>query len=508
MGVVHASEALDCFVIFEMFRSCCCSGGAWDCFSDDAAMQQRCCDHLLSDCPKEEAALAEYHGRHGTLSAVKGVLSDSLAAPAGLVEYRGRGQPVCFAGHESREYTFERCCDESMGSEGDPTCWDDTMSFAWCCRPPAPVPRQAAAMCWLGSLRHWHELCCRGDSQHVVGPRGMTECWERAARLGEPSLSALDCCDFVPARGNGGGGGARCLVEGAATTCSYPGVAFRTPDMSDILVSRGQSVEVRERPPIFWSLAHPHPQVSALVAHLLTLGIGPYATAAEILQGEARALGIFNEVHAYTDFSFLSASEENLWRRHLDAWLHRQAKIAGFGWWKPVLCRHHLNRLPPSTGLLIFSDAGSRLEPVSAPSWRAALSVMRRFDVMAIVNTHFIEGRYTKRHTLQRFPLEDTGARDEGQFLTGLFILRRTPIVKDAGRRPAPGGVGAPCVRHRPCRRHARLGRGGRRLQAAPARAERVVATPQVRHPRPLRAVGGAGACERQRARAGNRRDV
>jgi len=57
---------------------------------------------------------------------------------------------------------------------------------------------------------------------------------------------------------------------------------------------------------------------------------------------------------------------------------------------------------------------------------------MRRFDVMAIVEVEFEERLYTKRAALRRFAeaLDGTGAATEGQFVTRLFALRRTPVVE------------------------------------------------------------------------------
>merc|ERR1712113_1101061 len=105
------------------------------------------------------------------------------------------------------------------------------------------------------------------------------------------------------------------------------------------------------------------------------------------------------------DFSWVSEKDEEVYRDHLYAWRNHGARIAGFGWWKPVLCRRHLSSddLPWRTGLLAFSDAGSILELPSAPSWRETLSAMRNYDVMAVAEGDFTEQLYTKRLTLDHF---------------------------------------------------------------------------------------------------------
>merc|ERR1711860_23737 len=111
--------------------------------------------------------------------------------------------------------------------------------------------------------------------------------------------------------------------------------------MGDIMQSQGKSVPIRGRPPILWALPVPHPRAPAPVAHFLTLGAGAYTGAARRISQEARNLGVFTEVHNYTRFNFITPKEEHDWAQHLRAWREHGARIAGYGWWKPVLCQRH-----------------------------------------------------------------------------------------------------------------------------------------------------------------------
>lgn len=169
------------------------------------------------------------------------------------------------------------------------------------------------------------------------------------------------------------------------------------------------------------------------MAHFVTLGVGDFASAAKRLHAEASDLGLFAEAYVHTDFSFLDAPESDVWARHLTAWQHFGARIAGFGWWKPALCRRYLasDSLPARSGLLVYSDAGSRIDKLSAGAWRSALVAMQRFDVLAIVEPEFAEHRFTKIDVFERFSTALAGslASIEGQFITGLIIFRKTPAA-------------------------------------------------------------------------------
>eukprot|EP00929_Paragymnodinium_shiwhaense_P093855 TRINITY_DN5416_c0_g1_i6.p1 TRINITY_DN5416_c0_g1~~TRINITY_DN5416_c0_g1_i6.p1 ORF type:complete len:435 (+),score=86.62 TRINITY_DN5416_c0_g1_i6:773-2077(+) len=338
---------------------------------------------------------------------------------------------------------------ERHGPKGDWACWDDNMDFDFCCKPPAPLPRQGDPVCWTGVLRHWHEYCCHGTAGHFPGPRGTIECWERANRLGQPGLTASRCCDFVLPRSAGvrehlSAGSLslpRCLWEGYATSCSYPGVVeMRQPSYQEILATKGVNYAMRYRrppeevaPPVLRVLrrspAERLGKPSRATLQLLTLGVGPFAKAAQRIKAQAMALGMFTHVHTYENFSFVTSGDERRYAKHLQAWRLGEARIAGFGWWKPVLCRRHLSVLPKKTGLLAFSDAGSFLLPSSLPSWQELIRAMRHFDIMAVVEADFNEVSFTKRATLNHFAfgqLRDTAAAREGQFITGLFVLRHT----------------------------------------------------------------------------------
>jgi len=187
---------------------------------------------------------------------------------------------------------------------------------------------------------------------------------------------------------------------------------------------------VTDRGPVVRAV--PAPRRPRGPAHLLTLGVGPFAGSARRLRRQALELRVFQQVHSYTNFSFAEEPAFRRWRGHLAAWREHRAPIAGYGWWKPVLCLRHLRRLPAEEGILVFSDAGSLLPASLAESWQEALLAMRRFHVLAVIDIHFEERRYTKRATLRRFAeaLDDTGAAREGQFLTGLFAFRRTPVAE------------------------------------------------------------------------------
>merc|ERR1711937_222227 len=114
----------------------------------------------------------------------------------------------------------------------------------------------------------------------------------------------------------------------------------------------------------------------------------------------------------------------------MHAWNHNSARVAGFGWWKPVLCRKHLSSLPSDDGLLVFSDAGNAFQQSSTDSWKQVFDVMHHFDILAIVDD-FVERYYTKRRVLQLFAgsLAGTDAFNEGQFASRMFILRKTPVA-------------------------------------------------------------------------------
>ncbi|CAK0832363.1 unnamed protein product [Prorocentrum cordatum] len=205
----------------------------------------------------------------------------------------------------------------------------------------------------------------------------------------------------------------------------------------------------------------------APAAHLVTLGVGRFAAAPARLRSEALSLGVFGEVHAYTNFSWVAGREAEVWSRHMDAWREGRSRIAGFGWWKPVLCRRHLEApaLPHRSGVVVFSDAGSELEPVSARAWQEALVALQRFDVLAVVAPEYLERHYTKRAVLRRFAaaLEQSSSLEDGQFITGLFALRKTPaalrlleaweaLVQDVGlvnEEPDPLGEADYFITHR-----------------------------------------------------------
>jgi len=303
------------------------------------------------------------------------------------------------------------------------------MDYDFCCRPPAPVP-QRTARCWVGALKNQHEQCCLGTREGAInGPRGNVGCWVTAAVKGELGLSALLCCDFAA-----GYGGARCLSKAYATTCSFPDVKFRAAVPRDIHNTRGllHIVDVH-RDPIAQLWRYPgkrHPEGDAYLAHFLTLGVGAYIAAAERLRRQAVQLNVFGKVHAHTNFDFATEHNRNVFAEHLRAWKKQNARIAGFGWWKPVLCKHHLEslELPSAKGMLVYSDAGSVLELVSKSPWVALLDAMRFYDVMAVVDTNFVERLYTKQKTLARFAdaLRGTQAAREGQFVTTLFAFRKT----------------------------------------------------------------------------------
>ena len=78
--------------------------------------------------------------------------------------------------------------------------------------------------------------------------------------------------------------------------------------------------------------------------------------------------------------------------------------------------------------MVVFSDAGSQLWESSVDAWSSVIQAMRGFDVLAVVEPDFQERRYTKRSTFESFKdaLGETGAAMEGQFITGIFVLRKT----------------------------------------------------------------------------------
>lgn len=253
-------------------------------------------------------------------------------------------------------------------------------------------------------------------------------CWDLAAKSGQWDLSAVQCCEFQAGRG-----GMRCLDKDYATTCSFPDVQFRRPDSRDVANTKGKwNIVDPHRDPIVRLSRYPTNRrfLEASVTLFLTLGVGAYALAAEALKQQAMDLNVFTKVHSHTNFDFATKHEMRVFAKHLDAWTTRRAPIAGFGWWKPVICRHHLQsaELPLTKGTLVFSDAGSFLEPVSRPPWTALLEAMRLYDVMAVLDPNFIERAYTKQITLKRFELSlhGTQAFDEGQFVTTLFAVRKT----------------------------------------------------------------------------------
>jgi len=349
---------------------------------------------------------------------------------AAAVAAAADGHPHCFDGSEV--YNYEACCSTKIGPKGDPACWDSLMNFDYCCRPPAPQPARGDPTCWKGALRNKHEVCCHGSGRSW-GPRGYGSCWEVAEREGERSLDARRCCDFEPLREGGGPGGAQCLDRSFASTCFHPGVYVRPHVYWDTLEGQQLPVPhgwVESRGPFLRAL--PAPRRPRGPAHFLTLGVGSFEGSARRLRVEALELGVFDEVFSYTNFSFARGPRFKPWQGHLTAWRERRARIAGFGWWKPALCRRHLRRLPAREGVLVYSDAGTVLPASLAETWREALAVMRRFDVMAIVEVEFEERLYTKRAALRRFAeaLDGTGAATEGQFVTRLFALRRTPVVE------------------------------------------------------------------------------
>ncbi|CAE8622874.1 unnamed protein product [Polarella glacialis] len=382
----------------------------------------------------------------------------SLTVPVTVSGFRDlvpaeEGHPLCFKDHHKHGYTYDRCCNRDLGPHGLVTCWDAYMDFGFCCRPMAPLPKRAHPTCWTGLLENRHEMCCMGGSQHLAGPRGQSECWEEKERAGEPSKSTLGmCCDFfsawrlangsstssmidVWARFPGSSSRAACLIEGYATTCSFPGIAFRVPDWHDnqLAMGKGASLPKRARPPLLWQLPAVSLRATRPRLELLTLGVGTYKSSVAQLVADAGALDVFDAVHAFSDFSFLSEDERQRWERHLRAW-REGARIAGYGWWKPFLCRKLLSSasLASGRGLLVFSDAGSRLEPESAASWQSLAFAMRSYDVMAVVDIEHMERHWTKRRTLRQFEhgLRGTGFKDEGQFVSRLFVLRNTPATQ------------------------------------------------------------------------------
>merc|ERR1712190_638781 len=102
---------------------------------------------------------------------------------------------------------------------------------------------------------------------------------------------------------------------------------------------RVSGAEHRPRLPIMTASRQPHPRAKQAVTHLLSLGAGPFAAAVDRLAAEAKLLEVFSAVHTYRDFSWVSDLDKETYRDHLQAWRNHGAKIAGFGWWKPVLCR-------------------------------------------------------------------------------------------------------------------------------------------------------------------------
>merc|ERR1711971_496152 len=185
----------------------------------------------------------------------------------------------------------------------------------------------------------------------------------------------------------------RCLRKGFATSCSYPGLLdFRQPTYTEAIATQGakqgrqhrQSLIGVEVPPLFKVLRRSPDErrgtQRAPRLELLTLGVGPFQAAAQRIEIQAKELGVFSRVHAYTNFSFITPRDEQRYAQHLHAWRQGRARIAGFGWWKPVLCRRHLAATPKKTGLLAFSDAGSWLLLHSLPTWLELLKAMRHFD--------------------------------------------------------------------------------------------------------------------------------
>jgi len=396
------------------------------------------------------------------------VLGVLLFAPSDYVE--AGGNPCCFEahhfGHETaadvgdRGFKYEHCCDTNFGPKGDMLCWDALLDYDFCCRDPKPLPHGGNEQCWAGELKFKHELCCEGGWKRSAGPRGMPECWQRAAEKREPHPDSKLCCSYVPAYGSGSTGESRgegklgylavwlsrrlgepsrpsCLREGYATSCSFPErTAFRQADLYDLLVSQGQGHKLppRYRPPLLWQLPMPRATAKRPRMEFLTLGVGTYVDSVAKLANEAQALGVFDAIHTYTDFTFLSELEEQRWEKHIRAYRETGARIAGYGWWKPVLCRRHLRApsLLPGKGMLVFSDSGSMLEMESKDSWHALSLAMRSYDMMVVVEPDFLERLWTKQHTLDYFSevLKGTGAWEEGQFITGLFVLRKTPATE------------------------------------------------------------------------------
>jgi len=381
---------------------------------------------------------------------------------AGSAKLLPKGNPHCFGDGVREGYSYDTCCDTGKGPQGETRCWDGIMDFSYCCRPPAPLPQRGDPRCWKGFLQHMHEFCCLG-SLHRHGPRGSEACWYNAEASGQRGLSAARCCDVVPARG--AGGGALCLNAGHASTCAHRGVSFRPPTGFDALPADERPLEL-SRDPVVWPVPRPRGTL-APAAHLVTLGVGRFAAAPARLRSEALSLGVFGEVHAYTNFSWVAGREAEVWSRHMDAWREGRSRIAGFGWWKPVLCRRHLEApaLPHRSGVVVFSDAGSELEPVSARAWQEALVALQRFDVLAVVAPEYLERHYTKRAVLRRFAaaLEQSSSLEDGQFITGLFALRKTPaalrlleaweaLVQDVGlvnEEPDPLGEADYFITHR-----------------------------------------------------------
>ncbi|CAE8620376.1 unnamed protein product, partial [Polarella glacialis] len=47
-----------------------------------------------------------------------------------LLSVRAHGDVACWS---SSQYSFESCCDQSLGPSGDASCWDNDFTFEACC---------------------------------------------------------------------------------------------------------------------------------------------------------------------------------------------------------------------------------------------------------------------------------------------------------------------------------------------------------------------------------------
>jgi len=142
---------------------------------------------------------------------------------------------------------------------------------------------------------------------------------------------------------------------------------------------------------------------------------------------EAHAMGVFRKVLIYNetdlDASFLEKHK---------AWMNAPHKTGithstnGFGFfvWKPQVLVQALRECEDNE-ILVYADCGCTLNVEGIPKLKEYIRDAQETGLVSFQLPH-LEKTWTKGHVLDLFPVEH---RETGQFLSGIFLLKKTPAI-------------------------------------------------------------------------------